>query len=1111
MRVTDARLSDAAIWLLLAICSASPTVAHAGQSIWTSGGPEGGIISTVTVNPATPATLYAGTSGGGVVKSTDSGGTWVTSGTGLTNAYVAALAHDPSNPTTLYAGTSGGGVFKSTDSGGTWAAINTGLTSAYVTALAIDPTTPATLYAGTSGGGVFRSTDSGRTWATASAGLTNLNVKALAIDPSKPATLYAGTLGAGIFRSTNAGGAWASVSTGLTVPEIESLVIDPTTPATLYAGTSGGGIFKSTDAGGTWATINTGLTYGGLSYSDVNALAIDPSNPTTLYAGTFGDGVFKSTDSGRTWTAANTGLTSDYVHALVILPSNHAVLYAGTQFGVFRSTNSAGTWAVANAGLPYLTYVYSLAIDPTRPATVYAGEEVGGGVFKSTDSGGTWVTSGTGLTNAFVNTLAVDPFTPATLYAGTDGGVFRSIDSGSTWTAAGTDQSLQFVEAMVIAPSTPPTLYAATAIQINISTDSGGTWTNSYVSGLVQVLAVDPSNPATLYAGTNFNGVYRSTDSGKFWTQVKTGLTNLDVQALAIDPSTPAILYAGTNGSGVFRSTNSGASWVAASKGMTSLVVYVLAVNPSAPATLFAGTSGGVFQSTDSGATWVAVNRGLPDRTVRALALDPTGPTTLYAGLAGGSVWQSTPPTGDAATALLPSSARAPGAGGAFYTTDVTVANTGASDTQLTLKFLGNNKDGSGGAERSFTLAAGQSTTYADILGSVFGETANFGAIRISSSSPSFVVLGQTSTPGFGGTFGQSVPAARPSDLITSGALRSIVGVREDGAFRTNLILSNATSASLDVDVALFADTGTNLGNKRYTLAPLGMTQVTRVARDVGFSADVRGARVVLSTPTAGGSFAAYASAIDNITNDPRTLLPKGTSAGTGGTNTWFLPSSARAPGAGGAFYTTDLTVSNTGAIDTTFALKFLGHDQDGTGGSEQTFALAAGKTVTYADVLGSVFSVSSGFGAIRIASPSAALNILGQTSTPGFGGTFGQSVPASAPEDLIVSGSSRSLVAVREDSAFRTNVILCNTTLALLDVDAVLLAADGTMLASKRYTLAPLGMTQVTRVVRDMGVSGDVTGARLVLSTATSGGAFAGYASAIDNATNDPRTLLPK
>ena len=53
--------------------------------------------------------------------------------------------------------------------------------------------------------------------------------------------------------------------------------------------------------------------------------------------------------------------------------------------------------------------------------------------------------------------------------------------------------------------------------------------------------------------------------------------------------------------------------------------------------------------------------------------------------------------------------------------------------------------------------------------------------------------------------------------------------------------------------------------------------------------------------------------------------------------------------------------------------------------------------------------------------------------------------------------------------------------------------------------------MTQVGHVVRDLGVSGDVVGARLVLATPTPGGAFAAYASAIDNTTNDPRTLLPR
>ncbi len=99
--------------------------------------------------------------------------------------------------------------------------------------------------------------------------------------------------------------------------------------------------------------------------------------------------------------------------------------------------------------------------------------------------------------------------------------------------------------------------------------------------------------------------------------------------------------------------------------------------------------------------------------------------------------------------------------------------------------------------------------------------------------------------------------------------------MREDASFRTNLILANGTEAPVDVDVSLVSEAGAVLGSRRWSLLPLGMTQVSRVVRELGVSADVSGARLVLSTPTAGGAFAAYASVIDARTNDPRTLLPR--------------------------------------------------------------------------------------------------------------------------------------------------------------------------------------------------------------------------------------------
>ena len=465
------------------------------------------------------------------------------------------------------------------------------------------------------------------------------------------------------------------------------------------------------------------------------------------------------------------------------------------------------------------------------------------------------------------------------------------------------------------------------------------------------------------------------------------------------------------------------------------------------------------------------------------------------------------------ATASLPSSARAQGLNGAFYTTDVTASNLGSSATNLTFKFLGNNKDGTAGEEKTYAIAAGKTQTFTDILGSIFGRTSDYGAINISSPSYAVAVLSQTSTPGFGGTFGQSVPVTVATALIQKGTPQSIVGVREDAAFRTNLILSNATSASLDVDISLVAENGSTLGTKRYTLPPLGMTQVTKVVRNLGVSANVKGARLVLSTPTDGGAFSAYASAIDNVTNDPRTLLPRTSLIPYDLPSRWYLPSSARAGGAGGAFYTTDLTMSNVGNTKASGYLKFLGNNKDGTGGVRKSFSLAAGQSLTYTDVVKSLFGIESDFGGIEIgAGESIDLVIVGQTSTPGFGGTFGQSVPAMANEDLVRYQSPRSIVAIRDDASFRTNLILCNTVeFQSVDVDVTLVGPDGGTLGTKRYTLPPLGMTQVSRVALALGGPANLNGARLDLSVATQGGAVAAYASAIDNVTNDPRTLLPQ
>lgn len=325
--------------------------AQAGTGIWTSHGPAGVSVSSLVIDPMTPSTLYAGTyrnptTGGGVFKSTDSGGSWRLAG--LTD--VSALAIDPITPTTLYAGTSSGDLFKSTDSGRTWnptsLTTSDGHPDAVLSALAIDPTAPATVYAGVYDVGVFKSRDGGSTWSAT--GLTfpaggdpdavfGYSVQALAIDPTMPTVVYVGTGYVGALKSTDGGSTWRRMNIG--VPNVQTLIIAPATPTTLYAGTQSGGVVKSTDGGGSWRSINMGLATTLYAGTSVGALAIDPTTPATLYAGTALAGVFKSTDSGGTWKSIGLDTTSGDTHN---------------------------------------TVVNALAIDPTMPSRVYAGMALGG-------------------------------------------------------------------------------------------------------------------------------------------------------------------------------------------------------------------------------------------------------------------------------------------------------------------------------------------------------------------------------------------------------------------------------------------------------------------------------------------------------------------------------------------------------------------------------------------------------------------------------------------------------------------------------------------------------------------------------------------------------------
>jgi photosystem II stability/assembly factor-like uncharacterized protein len=285
----------------------------------------------------------------------------------------------------------------------------------------------------------------------------------------------------------------------------------------LLAGT--GRLTAIATGGRDWASI-------GPEGGTILDLAVDPTRPQVVYAATYEGGVFKTANGGRTWRPANDGLGSYYVRSLAVDPSDPATLYAGTEGGVFKTTDGAGHWAAANTGLheEMLPFVHVVAVDPTHPATLYAGTP-GLGIFKSTDGAATWQWFPDCELECYIDALVVDPVTPTTVYAGGMDGAFKSMDGGDTWIPMNNGLNNAGLAALAIDPDAPSILYAAGASGgLFKSTDGAASWlpADTGLNGVSKVkdLAVDPAHPGTVYAATfgYYSGVYKSTDWAGHWT-----------------------------------------------------------------------------------------------------------------------------------------------------------------------------------------------------------------------------------------------------------------------------------------------------------------------------------------------------------------------------------------------------------------------------------------------------------------------------------------------------------------------------------------------------------------------------------------------------------------
>ena len=133
-------------------------------------------------------------------------------------------------------------------------------------------------------------------------------------------------------------------------------------------------------------------------------------------------------------------------------------------------------------------------------------------------------------------------------------------------------------------------------------------------SGRVNAIVTDPATPSTIYVAFSGGGVWKSTDSGAFWTAKTDTLGSLSVGALEMDPNNSSILYLGLGdpfdgtGIGLVKSIDGGDTWSSPILLGTSTVITDIQISPGNSNIVLVATNQGLFRSLDAGATYAAVS-----------------------------------------------------------------------------------------------------------------------------------------------------------------------------------------------------------------------------------------------------------------------------------------------------------------------------------------------------------------------------------------------------------------------------------------------------------------------------------------------------------------------
>ena len=622
--------------------------AHTNTGSWSSGQ---GRVNFVYQDPNNNNVLYIGAPAGGIWKSTDSGANWIPLSDYLPQIGVSGIVVDHTDSNVIYIATGDKdaadsysvGVLKSTDGGTTWntTGLSFGGTSSFAGDIMMHPTNNQILICATSSG-LYKTTNAGLTWTNVQNG--NFSQGALRFKPNDPSVVYATSTNR-FYKSTNTGDSFSIVSSGL--PSNSGRLLLDVTPANsnyvyvLSANTSYGfqGLYQSTDSGNNFSAQNTttDIFESSQAWFDL-ALAVSDTNENEIFTGCLN--VWKSFDGGFSFIKVNnwsSPSSPSYTHADIhYLGFYNGNLYAGTDGGVYHSTDGGINFSDLTE-TAQIGQFYKIAVSKQSASNMVGGLQDNGGYGYS---GGEWKN----FYGADGMDTAIDP-NNQNLYYGfiQNGGSLYISSSGGDGITGSVDapsgQTGNWVTPLAV--NSTGELFAGYAGLFKLN---GGSWvqqnTGSLGTGNVELVYIDPTDDDVMYV-SNGSTLYKSMDRGvNFFTLYFAPST---IRSIAVNSNDNNIVYITTSGSSgqVLKSTDGGFSFSNITSGIPNIGKNVIVHQPLHPDNpLYVGTSLGVYYIDDSMVSWQAFDNNLPNVSVTDLEINVSD-NKIIASTYGRGIWQT--------------------------------------------------------------------------------------------------------------------------------------------------------------------------------------------------------------------------------------------------------------------------------------------------------------------------------------------------------------------------------------------------------------------------------------------------------------------------------------